>query len=264
MAKSINNIIQFLRKRIIGIVIAAILFISSFIPGAPSWIAEVLRGLTGLVFGIVLYQEWQSKVIEKERREERIKVIEEFTGLQRLGLKKVLPERDSDERNKKTFDFLKRFEEFQPRSELIIIGITVNYLPEELPDQVSSLLRKYPNMTLKVCVLDPDSPCVSRRSQEVHRENEKTRKRIHDAIDGWKKLKKEFPHQIILKKSKAIPYGEYEGVDINKNRGVIYYTPLAYKAHTNVTPSFVFSPQTVLYDFHKKVITEILNDAEDI
>lgn len=207
---------------------------------------------------------WQSRVIENERHEERIKVVEEFTGLQRLGLKAILPERDSSEMEQKTFDFLKRFKEFQPRYQLIIIGLTTSYLPQNLVDQISGFLIRNTNLKLLICVLDPSSPCASLRSQEVFKEKTKTQDNIEKAINEWKKLKEEFPNQIILKKSKAIPYAEYEAKDIDKKEGLIYYTPIGYKAHTNNTPSFLFSSQSVLYNFHKNIIKDILKDAEEV
>ena len=263
MGQFIDYVIRPIRKRGTGVIIAAILIIISFIPAVPLWIAESLRILAGLVVGIVVHHLWQSKVIEIERRKERKDVIEQFTHLQLFGLERVLPERDSDEKGKKTFDFLERFRQFDPRSELVIIGITVGYIPQHLPNQIRDLLQKHSKMKMIICVLDPDSPCVSRRAQEVFENSQETKKKIHDAINGWRKFKEEFPEQIVLKKSMAIPYGEYEAVDIDKDRGRIYYTPVVYRAHTNVTPSFIFSPHTLLYDFHKTVINTILNDAED-
>jgi len=265
MAQLIDLIIGFLRKPSAGFATAILFLIASFILPVPSWFANILRALAGLVLGIVLNHIWQSRVIENERREERIKVIEEFTRLQRLGLKAILPERDSNEMEQKTFDFLKRFKEFRPQHQLIIIGLTTSYLPINLVDQISGFLIRNTNLKLLICVLDPNSPCASLRSQEVFKEEKtKTQDNIEKAINEWKKLKEEFPNRIILKKSKAIPYAEYEAKDIDKKEGLIYYTPIGYKAHTNNTPSFLFSSNGVLYNFHKKIIQDILKDAEEI
>lgn len=264
MAQLIDLIIGFLRKPSTGFATAILFLIASFLLPVPSWFVDILRALTGLVLGIVLNHIWQSRVIENERREERIKVIEEFTGLQRLGLKAILPERDSNEMEQKTFDFLKRFKEFQPQQQLIIIGLTTSYLPINLVDQISGFLIKNTNLRLLICVLDPNSPCASLRSQEVFKEKTKTQNNIENAINEWKKLKKGFPNQIILKKSKAIPYAEYEAKDIDKREGSIYFTPIGYKAHTNKTPSFLFISNGILYNFHKNIIKDILKDAEEV
>ena len=257
--------IRFLRKPRAGLIIAVILLFGSFLSQVPLWIAELLRALTGLVVGLVVHNIWQNKVIEEERREERTKIIEEFTGLHRLGLKAVLPERDSKEIGKKNFDFLERLNQFQPEHELILVGITTGYLPQHISDQIRSFLERKPTLKLKVCVLDPDSPCVTLRSQEVFQDKNETQKNINNAIAKWKKLQRDFSKQIILKKSKTIPYGEYEAVDVNKEKGLIYYTPICYKTHTNTTPSFLFSnSKSALYKFHKEVIEKILEDADDI
>lgn len=264
MEKLIDLIIGFLRKPLAGVATAILFLIASYLPSVPSSLADFLKALTGLVIGIVVNHIWQSRVIENERHEERIKVIEEFTELQRLGLKKILPERDSSEIEQKTYDFLERFKEFRPQHQLIIIGLTTSYLPINLADQISGFLKKNSNLKLLICVLDPNSPCASLRSQEVFKEKAKTQNNIMKAIKEWKQLKKGFPNQIILKKSKAIPYTEYEAKDIDKKEGLIYYTPIGYKAHTNNTPSFLFSPHSVLYNFHKKIIKNILRDAEEV
>lgn len=263
----IDLIIEFLHKPLAGVTTAILFFIVSFLLPVHSLFSNFLRILTGLVFGIVVNHFWQSRVIENERREERIKVIEEFTGLRRFGLKEILPERDNREIKirLKTFDFLQRFKEFKPRKELIIIGLTNHYLPINLADQIKDFLRQNINLKLFICVLDPNSSYASARSQEVSQEKTKTQKKIKDAITEWKILKKEFPNQIELKISKAIPYAEYEATDIDKKEGLIYHTPIGYKEQTNDTPSFLYNTQnSVLYKFHRKIIENIQEDAEEV
>ncbi|MCK4665432.1 hypothetical protein KAU33_01700 [Candidatus Dependentiae bacterium] len=279
MTQLIDTLIGFLRKPKTGFIIGVIFIFASFLPHVPLCVVQILRYLASLFFGIVVHNLWQSRIIEKERCEERIKVIEKFTGLQLLGLKEILPERDSREIGNKTFGFPERLKQFLPKDELIIIGITTGFLPRHFSDQISSFLTRNSTLKLKICVLDPASPCANLRSEEVFSKTNKskttTRKNINTAIAEWKELRTKFPCQIKLKKSMAIPYGEYEAVDIyvKEKEGLIYYTPIGYKAHTNQTPSFLFSPNplssqspenSVLYNFHKQIIKEILDAAKDI
>ena len=150
--KLIVLIIEFLHKPLAGVTTAILFFIVSFLLPVHSLFSNFLRILTGLVFGIVVNHFWQSRVIENERREERIKVIEEFTRLRRFGLKEILPERDNREIkiHLKTFDFLQRFKEFKPWDKLIIIGLTNSYIPVHCADQIRVFLKE--NNNLNFCL----------------------------------------------------------------------------------------------------------------
>lgn len=266
MKELYDSMIRFFRKPENGFTIALILFLASFYPRVPLFSNFLLRPLSTFFAGITVNYLWQSKIIEGERRNERLKVIEEFTGLQQLGLKKINLGRDScEEKGKKySFNFFDRFNDSPPDKRLIIIGITTGYLPREKSKQIRDILHDHSKLKLEIYFLDPDSPCVCCRSEEMFGDKKTTLNNINDAITNWQKIKEKFPSQITLKKSKAIPYAEYEAVDLDQERGHIYYTPIAYKEHTNYTPSFLFSSQSKLYEFHKKVIKQIIDDAKEV
>jgi hypothetical protein len=220
-----------------------------------------------LTLGLVIDNIWQSRVLEAERRDERVKIAEDLMGLQRLGLQRVLLRRDSTEDGHKTFDFFERMNQFQPKRHLILIGLTARYLTDYAIDQTREFLASNPDLKLEICLLDSESPCAPLRSMEVFGNEYTTKNNIELSIRGWQQLQVEFPSRIILRKSKAIPYAEYEAVDPTENRGIIYFIPIAYRIHTNMVPSFVLTNSQTnneLYVFCQETIGRILDDAVKI
>ncbi|MCK4790005.1 MAG: hypothetical protein KAV87_40080, partial [Desulfobacteraceae bacterium] len=252
----VDTLIRFFRTPRAGILSGVMLLGASFIPSVPSWMVEILRVFSGLFFGLVVHYKWQSRVIEEQRRKERDevaeRVVEEFTGLQRLGLRKILRERDSEKPGVRTFGFFERMEQFKPRKRVMIIGITLRALVDQFPTQIrKNFLDKNKELKLDICVLHPDSPCAHLRSGEFPpAEGVLTPQNIKKAIELWKGLKSEYLDRIVLKWSKAIPYGEYEIIDPDHGKSLIYFTPVTYKYHTDGTPSFLFESPGDLYKFH--------------
>ncbi|MDX9799312.1 MAG: hypothetical protein RBT05_10695 [Bacteroidales bacterium] len=265
MEKMVDLIIKWLRKPIATFITAVLIIIVSIVQQVLSpFFAEILRTVGAISLGISFDHFWRNKTIGSERNSERIKVIEEFTGLRRLGLKKITPERDSIEIGQKDFCFLKRMKEFQSKYHLIIIGLTAGYIPTNIGNQINDLLTYNRNLKLDICILHPKSPCVDLKSKEVWGDNKTTLDNITKSVDGWIKLKEKFPNRIVIKKTMSIPYAEYEAKDLDSEQGTIYYTPITYKEHTNISPSYLFTSQSILYNFHKEIINNILEDAEEI
>ncbi len=237
MESVIDSLINKLRNPKIGLPTLSGLIIVSFLSifnKEYHFLNDVLRVIAALILGFVIDHIVKDRVIETHRHRERLKVIEEVTGLYKFDLQSILPDRDSKTIGHKDFGFFIRMKDFQPRQEIILIGITNGYLVNEVPDQMKSFLKAHPKLSIIACFLNPDSPCAPLRSLEVFNTDSKTRNNIENAIGGWRSLQACFPGRIILKKLNVntIPYAEYQAIDVTNEEGIILFTPITYKEHT--------------------------------
>ena len=192
-----------------------------------------------------------------------INIILLFKYKQVSDVSRIITERDSKSPGKKDCDFLERIYHFRPKSRLIFIGFTVEYIPVHLKKQLEKILTSYSTVIVYVCILDPHSPCAQLRSIELSEAENTFQEKILHSISSWKSLQDKYPDRIVLKVSEAIPYAEYEAVDI-EGKGYIYFVPISYKRHANTTPSFILSSKSKLYNFHKSTIEQILRDSKAV
>jgi hypothetical protein len=163
-----------------------------------------------------------------------------------------------------------RVEAYVPDGCVALFGIRQVYLPAHVDDQIEELLRKYPNLKFKICILSEHSPCVVIRAKEFPKRNLKVYKQsICKSRGDWLRLCSKFPDRIELRVSEAIPYAELEahGVDVDSSAppaptSVILVTPLGYKHHGRESPSSeLVEPGTRLFDFWADTIRKFWADA---
>jgi hypothetical protein len=224
----------------------------------PLWLVELLAPefyLVGFFLVFVLLQIWlYCRQIDKYREVEPSFRPPEIT-----------PGRDGA--NGSGFGFFERMRGWEPKRRLVIVGITAGHLPTKRRDELVQFLKSHGELKIDVCVLDPSSPCAGLRSKEVHKSGMQTGENVKASIDAWTALADEFPGRIVVRRSSATPCAEYEAADPDDPGGLIYFTPVAYKQHTNVTPSLILRKGQTgygLYDFHRRVIEKIVADAEEV
>ena len=263
-------IINLFQRHWVKILFALVCFFASFLHAIPSFVIELLRVFTGLFLGLIIDQEYQSETVEHNREKERISVIEQVNELKLLGLKRILPARDSAQEGS-NFNFFERMKLHKPKHNLTLIGLTHGALVNDhFRPKLIDFLKNNPKLKLSICFLNPESPCALLRSNEVHRDkDEKEREQvtpinIEASIKKWKSVSENFPNRISIKKYNSIPYAEYEVIDKDDKNGNIYFIPISYTKHTNDCPSFILEGKSTLYTFHKEIIETIWRDADPI